>query len=203
MEQIIEFDSKPFPIIIIKNRFSEKELIQVTQELDFLTKDNKLKDFKVIAAYDEETDTSKRAAKHGAWLNTIYRNLTSSDIYRTTRSTLDLINEVETDEWFFTNMEASADSILISYYDEGDYYKAHKDYAFITAVTWLHREPKGFEGGELVFTDYGMTIPIMNNTTVLFPSCIEHEVREITNVDYEGGGRYAIIQFIHNIDEYA
>ena len=86
---------------------------------------------------------------------------------------------------------------LVNYYDKGDYYKPHKDSFVLSGLLYLYKEPKQFEGGELVFTDTGQIITPENNLFVLFPSYLEHRVTPVIMDEAGTGyGRYSIASFL-------
>ena len=100
--------------------------------------------------------------------------------------------------WFFKNIYFNQDNTLLSYYENGNYYHSHTDKAFLTCLTWVFKQPKKFEGGNLTFTDYDITIEVNTNCTVIFPSCIKHEVSKISmkKEDLDDlNGRICITQF--------
>lgn len=80
-------------------------------------------------------------------------------------------------------------STLVSYYKDGDYYKAHTDQSVLTATFYTWKEPCEFSGGDFYFGDF--KVPIENNCMVIFPSCTEHRVTPV-----KGEGRWAITQFV-------
>jgi len=100
--------------------------------------------------------------------------------------------------WFF-NKDDYKLSTLLNYYDHGDHYGAHVDEGHATGISWFWKGPKKFTGGELVFTDYNITVPMKENYSVIFPACIKHEVLplHIEDVEYrnKGYGRFALTQF--------
>ena len=61
-------------------------------------------------------------------------------------------------------------------YKNYDYYKSHVDNSYSTALTWFYKEPKQFEGGNILFSDYNIEIPIENNSILIlkqyFNKCI-------------------------------
>ena len=88
-------------------------------------------------------------------------------------------------------------SYLVNYYDKDDFYKAHKDSCVLSGLLFLYKEPKQFEGGELVFTDTGQTITPENNLFVLFPSYLKHQVNPVIMDEAGTGyGRYSIAGFL-------
>jgi Rps23 Pro-64 3,4-dihydroxylase Tpa1-like proline 4-hydroxylase len=94
------------------------------------------------------------------------------------------------------------DETLISYYENGGYYKKHDDQALYSAITWFYKEPKRFSGGNFYFNDYEIEIKIKNNMTVIFPSFIQHSVDKVTLEEdssdkLSGLGRYSMTQFLY------
>jgi len=102
------------------------------------------------------------------------------------------------DSWFFTNLHRLEYGGLISYYDNGGYYKPHHDAAIVTAVTWFHKEPKSYSGGNFHFTDFDISFESKNNSCVIFPSQINHHVDPVVGECEKGHGRYCYTQFIHH-----
>ena len=94
-------------------------------------------------------------------------------------------------------------SFLISYYEKSNYYDYHHDLGLFTALTYLWKEPRAFEGGEIKFKlkDNTEFRPgIKNNRCIIFPSYIKHAAEEVymddSNLD-QGMGRYCISCFLH------
>ena len=106
-----------------------------------------------------------------------------------------LENKLET---IVDNTLVPDETSFLSYYEDGDYFKPHKDNCKITILNWMYKEPKRFTGGEFVFTDYNKTIEIESNKAIIFPGTIEHAVNT-TGLDekYKGMGRWCITHFLH------
>ena len=87
---------------------------------------------------------------------------------------------------------------FLSYYEDGHYFKPHKDNCKITILNWMYKEPKRFTGGEFVFTDYNKTIELESNKAIIFPGTIKHTVNT-TSMDekFKGMGRWCITHFLH------
>jgi len=98
-------------------------------------------------------------------------------------------------------------SMMISYYENDDYYKPHFDASFITGLYWFDIRPqRKFAGGELYlyngtkFMQPDAAIPFqpVNNRFVAFPSCYLHEVNPIVLSERfkgQGYGRFCITMF--------
>ena len=105
--------------------------------------------------------------------------------------------------WFYNKCKICAGNMLISYYDDGDYYKSHYDSATISTLTWFYKQPKRFSGGELRFKDYDLIIEAKHNRTLIFPSLHYHEVLPVKmekGYENKGYGRYVISQFLNNVE---
>jgi predicted 2-oxoglutarate/Fe(II)-dependent dioxygenase YbiX len=65
-------------------------------------------------------------------------------------------------------------------------------------LIWFYKEPKKFEGGELLFTEKEIKIDLKHNRMILFPSHFLHEVKPIKMKEEfdKGYGRYSITKFI-------
>ena len=87
-------------------------------------------------------------------------------------------------------------------YKRQEYYEPHIDKTIqFLAFSYFYREPKKFEGGELIFPKYNYSFSCENNSLIMFPGWVEHGVSKVTiqNSDYfEGCGRYAITSFFGN-----
>ena len=96
----------------------------------------------------------------------------------------------------------NAGDSLVSYYEDSDYYKAHRDVAIITQLTWLYEEPKAFKGGNLILKDINNNIvkeiECIPNRSIIFPSYMLHEVTNISMEKDNIGkkkGRFTISTF--------
>jgi hypothetical protein len=89
---------------------------------------------------------------------------------------------------------------LISYYCEDNHnYKAHSDNSILTFLMWLDEREKNFTGGELRFPKYDITIECEDNTGVLFPSRVLHEVLDVKIIDKnKDKGRITYSTFLGN-----
>ena len=79
--------------------------------------------------------------------------------------------------------ESSEDNTKIHYFNQGNHYKQHIDSTTITAISYFHDLPKTFTGGDLII-ESRLHIPCLNNSLVIFPSILWHEVTPV-----EGTGR--------------
>jgi Rps23 Pro-64 3,4-dihydroxylase Tpa1-like proline 4-hydroxylase len=199
--QLIIKHYDPFPFLEIENMYSKDELKLIWQELEFLNQSNKFEG-------PEETGSAKNfegellKQNSGLFLDEIYNSRKISNILTVNQNLFSshILEEFSSLCFLYENItHTNEDTTLISYYDNGGYYKPHQDHALYTAVTWFFKEPKKFDGGDFYFTDYNLKIEVKNNKTVLFPSIIYHSVDEILmNTDSPPGyGRYVMVQLLY------
>ena len=90
-------------------------------------------------------------------------------------------------------------STFINYYEDNDYYDSHGDSSMMSTLTWFHRKPKAYTGGDLTFTDIDITLECKHNRIVMFPGYYFHKVSPIKMKDKNlemGWGRYSIASFL-------
>lgn len=102
------------------------------------------------------------------------------------------------DSGFIQSLHTQHGPVLLSAYGNGDYYGPHIDIDMgniITAVLMLSFNKK-FTGGDLRL-EQEVTIPFKNNTLIVFPACMEHEVTkiELESTDYTDQ-RFSLQYFI-------
>jgi hypothetical protein len=195
----IEVFEEPFPYIIIDKFYSDEELELIWEELNLI-----LNDYNLLSP--DRTGTAKNNRNPlknnlGFFLDTFYSNRESSNILRLNRKIFHITQKVfdQSNNWFLKNFRSNLDGTLISYYENGGYYKKHHDNSFATCLTWLYKEPKSFEGGNLLFDDYNIEIKVKNNLLIFFPSIIQHSVSKILMDEKYAGkymGRICISQFM-------
>ena len=200
----------PFPHVIVEDMYTNEELSHIWKELDFLSYSTKLLSPSQTGGATDP-DTNKNLKQNlGLLLDDLYIRREISSILQINRKALDDLvwdSLIETD-FSFKNIETcNLDNTLISYYEEGDYYNAHKDMSSYTALTWFYKQPKQFYGGDIYFPEYNHTIEIQNNMTLYFMSSLTHLVEPVvmnTKCDIDdygamsGNGRYCMTQFLIN-----
>ena len=194
----------PFPHMIVKNFYNDSELKLIWEELDFYTRDGKLFDAEEFGGITNKTNSK------AIWLDKVfsnkYRNL--SNILKVNRK---LFDSAVLDAFSTTHDCCSIakfcnyDTTKVRYYHDGDYYEPHTDRTVqFLGFSYFYREPKKFEGGELMFPKYDYTFDCPNNSLIMMPGWVEHGVSEISikNSDYfDGYGRYAVTSFFSNKDK--
>lgn len=189
---------EPFEYIIIDETYTEEELKLIFLELDFWSISKNLMNPEHTGTAHWNDGTPKKKNK-GVFLDSAYANRNCSNILKLNRK----IYQIQLDQpSIVLNFlkESNHDTTLISYYENSDHYNSHKDSSILTAVTYLYKKPKLFEGGDLILSDYGIAFEPWFNRTYIIPGVVEHEATEVTmkteNCE-KGLGRYCISNFIH------
>jgi hypothetical protein len=200
-----QYSEKPVPHIILDNVFDETELKEIWQELDFLTYSRKLLSPEVTGSAFELSATGEKLYKKqnsALFLDAMYYNRTLSNIIHHTRKFFGkaFLQQCADQNFIFKYLqESNMDTTLLSYYENNDHYDAHHDKSAMTILTWLYKEPKAFTGGELSFSDYNYTIPLVNNRSLIFPGVTNHAVNAVLMNEgvepMKGFGRYVITNF--------
>ena len=189
---------EPFPHIVFHDFYTDEELDLIWEELKFYTRPNKLFD---VEDYMGVVGYTKAKALH---LDSVYtgKNRVLSNILEVTRKVfnkeiLETFSKLDDCCSFakFTNY----DHTKVRYYHNGDYYKPHTDTYFeFLAFSYFYKEPKRFDGGNLIFPKYDYEFNCEHNSIIMMPAWVEHGVSEVTIKDsdyYDGYGRYAITHF--------
>ena len=203
--------TEPFPHLIFNDFYNEKELKLIWEELNFYTKPGKFLQPKNYGGIETHTDA------RAILLDNLYKNYSKVDKkdginYRKISNILTVNRKVLSKEVLeaFSKLhpcckiitKTNWDITKVRYYHDGDYYDPHTDrnYQFL-AFSYFYREPKRFEGGELVFPRYNYEFACDNNSLIMFPAWVEHGVSKVSINDsdyFDGYGRYAITSFFGN-----
>ena len=197
------YEIKKLPIVQIDDYYDQSECSFIWNELCFLNNRPGKLDFPLDSGTAIDPITKKSLKKNTAiFLDKIYgENRAISDILTENRKIFseNVMNELENLHSFFKYIKSTRhDTTLISYYENSDHYKPHRDEAVLTLITWFYKQPKVFTGGELIIEE-NLKIDCEYNRTVILPSIFLHEVLPISMKQEHLGinyGRYAITQFL-------
>lgn len=181
----------PIPFLEFQNFYNIEELLLIWDELEYL-KPELRSPKESRGAYDDNGVQLK--LNRSVFLDNIYPNNRQSSkiLSLSPKFYTEEINDelIKLHPFYGLYSSCNWDHTLISYYEEGNYYKRHKDISVLTSTIFLYKEPKSFEGGEFVFSDFNYKIEIKNNCGLIMPSCIYHHVNTI-----RGEGRFSITNF--------
>ena len=201
--QDIEVDilKDPFPHLILYNFYNVNELKLIWEELNFYTKKDKLLEAKDYGGIPEKTNSK------AIWLDKVYldKYRSLSNILTVNRKMfdkviLDLFSDIH--DCCSIAKDCNFDVTKVRYYHNGDAYEPHTDRVIqFLGFSYFYKEPKKFEGGELIFPKYDYTFNCPNNSLIMMPGWVEHGVTEVKIDDsdyFDGYGRYAITSFFGN-----
>lgn len=174
--RIIELD-KNIQIVVIKNFLNKQEYSDVYDEVGVYLKVNLLN-------YDDSR--SGTAIIDGEYLATNKENLNvfaDSSYSKYYKKYYDLINKGLENKSLsiyyrslgFSNQDFSWFAKCSNQHE----YKSHIDFNLFTQLYYIHKEPKKFTGGDLVFDDFDYTIHYENNMMILFPGYLNHSVTKV------------------------
>ena len=195
--------TEPFPHMIINNLYNEEELKLIWEELNFFTKPGKLLEAKDYGGVVDRTNAravilDEVFAGHRKMSNIlgVTRKLFTSSI-------LEQFGEIH--DCCYIAQQCNHDITKLRYYHNDDYYEPHTDRVFqFLGFSYFYKEPKKFDGGELLFPKYDYTVPCDNNSIIIMPGWVEHAVSKVSIEDseyFDGWGRYAITHFFGNKDK--
>ena len=200
MRQKIHKFSEPFPHLIVENMYNEEELELIWEELNFLSKPHKF----IVndSGTDRDSQGKPKSESKSIVLDAIYPQRNISNIL--------VINKKLFEGGYlniFSQISPSCKSILhqnsdytkIRYYEDGIQYLPHVDKYNYTIITFFHKNPKAFTGGELYFPEYNYTFECNNNNMIIFPSCVFHASQTVSmkkTFDCLGYGKYSMMQFL-------
>ena len=190
------YEINKLPVAVIDNFYNEDELDAIWSEINFLNRGNKLLLPSVTGAAKDGDEYKKRG--HGLFLYGLYNDAEkNSEIVKCSKKIFSIADELIDYHYFFRYIKDSEkDDVLLNYYENADYYKSHTDQSTVSCISWLHKEPKGYLGGDMILNK-NFPISCLNNRVIVLPSIIEHEVTEVKIKTEESGyGRYSIVHFI-------
>ena len=197
----IKTHENPFPHFIIYNFYDNDELKLIWEELDFYTKDGKLFEAKDFGGVIDKTNSK------AIWLDKVYK-----DKYRSLSNILTINRKIfdyrildafsDIHDCCSIARDSNFDQTKVRYYHDGNFYEPHTDKTVqFLAFSYFYREPKRFQGGELLFPKYDYKFNCDNNSLIMMPGWVEHGVSQVTIQDsdyFDGYGRYAITSFFGN-----
>lgn len=189
------------PYIIIDDIYDKQDLDLIHTELERLYPTFRGPEETGSALSKNNVFTKKNS---GLWLDTLFKNDRSQSVILNKNRKLfskDFFTEIKQLHHIYGRFleKCTFDTTLLSYYDTGGYYKPHSDNAAVTAVTWFHKTPKNFTGGDLYLSDFDIKVEPRDNRCLIFFSVIDHHVSdvEITDESQIISGRFAMSQFIN------
>lgn len=199
-----------FPGVLIDNFYSDEELKLLWREIDFLSSESKIDYLGENPLHSRRKDVSSASDSEGnflrtgyyIWIDDVYSKREYSDILTVNRKLFYNFKSIFLDHphWIFNTATCTEDRTLLSYYSNNDEYKKHQDTCYITVLTWFCKEPKQFDGGDLIIYNNGeqTKIDFKNNRVIAFPGRLFHKVNPIVSDQtiQPWYGRYCMSQFL-------
>ena len=194
-------DHIPFPHIIIDDFLSNQIIENIFVELENLPYFNAAQ---TGSAQDSEGNYLKN--NKGVFLDKVYKENRHNSVilseYHKKLYDPKILAATQTFNLLYEYYPFTTyDCTLASYYEDSDYYKEHKDDSLFTALYYLYKSPKQFEGGEIVFNykDVEYEPELIHNRLIIFPGIVKHRVNPVKmplHLKNKGYGRYCISTFI-------
>ena len=192
-----------FGYLEIFNLYSKKELEEIWCEISHLLYISDIPSVKTerqdSSALTDEKNPKIKYSGDGLHLDGIYRNREYSAILKynrkifTNKNVLKAFGKTHPANVQYQTVES--DFTVFNRYRCYQGYLPHSDQSSFTSITVLLQSPEKIKGGDLVFSDYDITIPPKNNYCVLFPSWVNHGV---TPLSCKGDAmRYSIANLSH------
>jgi hypothetical protein len=195
---MIRFSATPFPIITVQSALSDDALREVKDEANALWTAHLFVQ-ETGNAVDGDGQSLKTGT--GVFLDGLYADRSRSAIIRNTEELLrsELWDEAQSD-WFLTPTfrHSNFHGTLLNAYLPNQEYKAHQDQSRISVILCLSGSGDTYDGGDLVFPDYGVTVPNADNQVIVFPSVVRHQVTPIVCQSTSDPVRYSVALFIDN-----
>ena len=192
----IQYHNEEIPLIIIDDFYDDTEVREIMVELDYLS-DNR----RMIEPFKDKTGVTEIKNVGCVYLDEFYFNRKSSNILTVTEKIFSdecsIINNHP--HWFFDMRAMNTHHTQILYYEDANEYQSHYDESRLTVLTYFYKEPKRFEGGDLLFPDFNMQVECVNNRVVIFPSIVNHASTPIVMDEAHKNkkrGKYCITQFL-------
>lgn len=188
-----------FEPLVKHDFFTEEELELIWCELKILARPHILRDPQDTNS--AEVDGVLLKNNKGVFLDKFYLDVTRSPAFEASLKIFSGVTEEFADLCYVNSpvLQTRKSSMLLSYYENSDYYLPHQDQSITTVLYWLCKEPRAFTGGDLFFPEIDLTVPFQNNTMVMFPSVAEHGVTAV-NMDENApplSGRFVFTHFLN------
>lgn len=190
-----------YPFIVFDDVLTQEELKSAWEEINYLDKFINLNPMESGSATNVNGSPKKKNTC--LWLNDYYRNLNYSFLAKpflkiTSREVCEAVTNFDNVFLFYKQvcMEIRV-SILLSKYSDGDYYDAHLDSSYYTALFWINNS-EDYEGGKFkfIFGDEEIEVESKQNRLLLFPSVYQHLVEKVKYTSEKYIPRYSISTFL-------
>lgn len=178
---------------LIKDVYTQEELVKIKQEIVTL------RNSAAVNSTGPAVDKVGRSLNYAdsLWVDAQYEDRSKSNILTINRKLFqsDISEQLTKQSQFFAHIRhCDVDFTLLNYYTDKTEYKAHRDCAMLSVLTFF--KVGDFTGGDLEFTEFKERIEPVENTMVIFPGCVEHKAHPV-KTDGEYSYRVSMAQFIN------
>ena len=191
-----------YPFLVFDDVLTDEEFQNALEEVSYLDKFIQLPPEGSGSASEDGTLFKKNSC---LWLTEFYSNFNYSFLMLPTIKIMSdeaieaITNYSDAFVFYKKAVEDNRGAILLSKYEDGDYYESHFDVSFYTAVYWLNDDD--YEGGTFQFMFDGKELEVENkaNRLVLFPSVYQHLVSQVRYKSENSKPRYSVSTFFKYI----
>jgi hypothetical protein len=146
--------------LVVDDFFNDDELKLIWRELDYITSPNRM--------YPPDDIHSGSATQNGkslkqnmvAPLMKLFNEPQYSDIFNSfdkiyNEEFAQIMDDMSNEFRYYNGSDHLSNRCFVSYYENEDYYKLHRDNAILTFLYWGNKEPKRFTGGDLTIPEIG------------------------------------------------
>lgn len=205
MTPIVTLNEEPFPHAIIDDFYNEEELKKIFIEIDYLFPKLESLGRRLGTAIDKVSG-EHLSSGHAICLDSLFTDSKNSNIVQITNKIFlpQLLYTISDIHPLYGHVkQLNASNTILKYYNDKDSYKPHTDTARFTLLNWFCKEPKAFEGGDLIFQQFdNYKIDFKNNRAVFFCGALYHESTPLKfNKDAkEDSGKFVVTKFLELIE---
>ena len=180
------------PYMVFDNVFTDDALSRMMLEIDLNIKP---------VMRRENTGGTEDKHTNAVFLHEVFKDPEASNVFKNTRKYMsqEMIGPLASSHWAFDALTIGelTESIQILYYEDKDNYGQHSDISVMTMLFWAFKQPKGFEGGDIILDD-DVTIECKHNRALAMSMKLAHEVTPVKyTADVPNRGRYCISNFFN------
>jgi ribosomal protein S15P/S13E len=202
----INFIDDGIDAVIVDNFYNEEQLKEIMIELNWLTKKTILKTGEALVPAKNDSTGETLTKKSGVFLENVFSDHNHSALITHSANNLnsqELTKQLlEKNSLYNIMLFCNRRNHLLSYYENSDYYKFHRDNSVFTILSYFYDEPKKFTGGDLLLqssiSNKVATVECRHNRIVIIPGATLHQANTIKSEtsDLSGGGRYCLSIFL-------
>ena len=204
-------DDKEFPYLLLDDFFEKEELDGVWNEIMYLLNNNyffKSSDDKKSGHNEDKplalnsrcypNKVLNNSQIQQSFLFNSVQKIQNKNFHKLVENTFKNSNYA----LYKTFLGLNRSNLVINHYNNDEEYKEHFDQFQFSMITWLHEEPKNYDGGNFILTKNNTKIESLNNRCILFPGFYYHKVEPVKFYNAKNTkGRFSINRFFYTVYE--